>query len=68
MEKLLWHAAEDLTPADRAADYTQAIMDLGATVCRSRNPDCQHCPVAEDCRARIEGRTGELPGRRPRKT
>ncbi|AKS42007.1 A/G-specific adenine glycosylase [Wenzhouxiangella marina] len=68
VEKLLWQAAEELTPDNRAADYTQAIMDLGATVCRPRNPDCRRCPVAEDCRARIEGRTEELPGRRPKKT
>jgi A/G-specific adenine glycosylase len=63
----LWALADAYTPADRAADYTQAIMDLGATVCRRGKPRCEQCPVAEDCRARIEGRVAALPVRRKRK-
>jgi A/G-specific adenine glycosylase len=43
------------------ATYTQAIMDLGATVCRRSKPRCDVCPIAAGCRARIEGRQGELP-------
>ena len=66
-QRRLWALAEADTPADRAADYTQAIMDLGATVCRRGKPRCAQCPVAEDCRARIEDRTAELPVRRRRK-
>jgi A/G-specific adenine glycosylase len=65
--RALWSASEARTPARRAADYTQAIMDLGATLCTARNPSCTICPVARDCRARIEDRIGELPGRKPRR-
>jgi len=68
VERCLWGEAEARTPVARAADYTQAIMDLGATVCMPKNPACRLCPVAEDCRARIEGRQAELPGPRPSKT
>ncbi|MFO7582289.1 A/G-specific adenine glycosylase [Guyparkeria sp.] len=63
----LWALADQRTPPGRAADYTQAIMDLGATVCRRGTPRCEACPVREDCRARIEGRAAELPVRRRRK-
>jgi A/G-specific adenine glycosylase len=57
----LWELAERHTPHDDVATYTQAVMDLGATVCTRANPRCAECPVAEDCRARIEGRTAQLP-------
>ncbi len=66
-QRELWALAEARTPPKRAADYTQAIMDLGATVCRRGRPLCETCPVAGDCRARIEGRATELPVRRRRK-
>ncbi len=61
----LWAEADARTPNDRAADYTQAIMDLGATVCTTRNPTCMLCPVQADCRARLDGRIAELPGKKP---
>jgi A/G-specific adenine glycosylase len=48
-------------PHDRAGDFNQAVMELGATVCRPRNPDCDRCPLAPHCRARAEGTAGELP-------
>ena len=63
----LWHEAELRTPHDRAADYTQAIMDLGATLCRRRTPLCEQCPVSEDCIARIERLQHTLPTPKPRK-
>lgn len=47
--------------------YTQGQMDLGATVCTRTNPDCAHCPLAEDCMARIQGRQRELPLARARR-
>ncbi len=65
--KQLWREAEKRTPPDRAADYTQAIMDLGATVCTPRRPACMLCPVQADCRARLEGRIDQLPERKPRR-
>jgi A/G-specific adenine glycosylase len=52
-------AAEALTPADRPGDFAQAMMDLGATVCRPRNPACHACPLAGDCLAFASG-TPEL--------
>ena len=64
----LWQQAEQRTPNDRAADYTQAIMDLGATVCRRTKPLCAQCPVSADCIAHIEQRQHTLPTPKPRKT
>jgi len=59
--------AEKLLPARRIEIYTQALMDLGATVCRRTNPACGRCPVAKDCVAKREDRVDELPARRKRK-
>jgi A/G-specific adenine glycosylase len=57
----LWRLADDNTPTGNVAVYTQAVMDLGATLCTRSKPRCDDCPIASDCRARIEGRQGELP-------
>ena len=62
----LWSEAEARVPAARCADYTQAIMDLGATVC-VRAPQCTRCPVSADCVALRDSRTHELPRRRARR-
>jgi len=67
VERELWRYATALTPSLRAADYTQAIMDLGATLCTSRNPACERCPQAVSCVAKQSGRVSELPTPRPRK-
>jgi A/G-specific adenine glycosylase len=45
----LWQVAARVTPLRNAGDFNQAIMDLGATVCRPRNPECPACPVRPDC-------------------
>ncbi len=47
--------AELLTPAERPGDYAQAMMDLGATICTSRNPRCLLCPIAAHCAGRLAG-------------
>ncbi len=60
-EKQLWSWAETLTPDDCPHDYAQAIMDLGATICTPRDPDCEHCPLQELCQARKEGLAAALP-------
>ena len=60
MAKRLWQLAERCTPAARVDGYTQAIMDLGATVCLRRKPLCLQCPLAEACVARRTGRQHEL--------
>jgi A/G-specific adenine glycosylase len=57
---VLWQRAEENTPASDLANYTQAIMDLGATLC-VRKPRCADCPIAQDCVARIESRQDQLP-------
>lgn len=46
---------EILTPNERPGDFAQAMMDLGATICSSRNPGCVLCPLADECRGRREG-------------
>jgi A/G-specific adenine glycosylase len=63
----LWSRAEALLPGREVAAYTQALMDLGATLCLRAQPRCAVCPVAVDCVARNEDRVGELPAPRPRK-
>ena len=68
VQALLWNEAERLMPNDRIADYTQAIMDLGATICSRSKPRCGDCPVAQDCIARAQNRTAELPKRKPPST
>lgn len=60
-EKSLWRLAERHTPTARVAEYTQAIMDLGATVCRRVRPDCAHCPVQRGCKAYRLGRPEDFP-------
>ena len=62
----LWQRAESLLPKRGIETYTQALMDLGATVC-VRSPNCPACPVKRGCVAWREGRTNEIPAPRPRK-
>ena len=64
----LWRIAERQLPKTRVADYTQALMDLGATVCTPVKPDCPACPLRTHCIARREDRIAELPERKPTKT
>ncbi|MGI9211476.1 MAG: A/G-specific adenine glycosylase [Methylococcaceae bacterium] len=61
----LWHLAEQLTPSERVADYNQAMMDLGATLCVRRKPLCHVCPVQAGCQAFQSGQVDELPEARP---
>jgi A/G-specific adenine glycosylase len=67
VEKALWRQAEALLPHWDIETYTQALMDLGATVCTHAAPRCGECPVATDCIARREGRIAELSSPRPKK-
>jgi A/G-specific adenine glycosylase len=64
---MLWQQSEACTPAKDVAAYTQAIMDLGATVC-TRTPACTVCPMAGGCVAAGEGRQAEFPGKKPKRT
>lgn len=66
VNRMLWELAETNTPHERVRDYTQAIMDLGATVCTRRKPRCNVCPLSASCRAHKHGLTGEIPASRAR--
>jgi len=65
VEKRLWTIAETLMPQARLADYTQAQMDFGATLCTRAKPACAICPLRDGCVALRDGRTAELPSPRP---
>jgi A/G-specific adenine glycosylase len=65
--KCLWARADACTPPVRTAAYTQAIMDLGATLCTRTRPACTVCPMSEICVAAREGRQAELPGAKMRR-
>lgn len=66
--KTLWAAAKHYTPQERVADYTQAMMDLGATVCTRSKPNCQACPLNENCAGLEVGDALKYPGSKPKKT
>jgi len=68
VEKDLWPLAERLLPKRGIVRYTQALMDLGATLCSRSKPDCAACPLARQCVATKQGRVHELPAPRARKT
>jgi len=65
VQQRLWALAEACTPRARVADYTQAIMDLGATLCTRGRPACDQCPVRAGCAARRTGRQADYPAPRP---
>jgi A/G-specific adenine glycosylase len=60
-ERVLWQKAEALLPKTGIEAYTQGLMDLGATLCRTRAPRCDDCPLGGDCVARAEGRPEAYP-------
>jgi len=60
-ENKLWQLAEQHTPQQRVADYTQAMMDLGATLCRRHRPACIVCPLKQDCMAYRQGNPEAYP-------
>ncbi len=63
----LWALSEALLPGARLADYTQALMDLGATLCTTRKPQCANCPVAGDCAAYAQNTVAQFPQPKPKK-
>jgi A/G-specific adenine glycosylase len=65
VQKQLWNEAEDRLPPQRGADYTQAIMDLGALVCTRTKPSCDQCPVSVDCMALQQDQVEHFPSPRP---
>ncbi len=69
VEQRLWMLAQTLLPKEtkRIEDYTQGLMDLGATLCKPKNADCAQCPMRVCCEAHAQGRVHELPTPKPRK-
>jgi A/G-specific adenine glycosylase len=67
VQKLLWRHAETHTPHKRVGHYTQAIMDLGATVCSRSKPKCNLCPLGTTCDANASGTQDQYPTRKKRK-
>jgi len=67
IENKLWLEAEAFTPFERFDDYTQAIMDLGATLCTRSKPTCGVCPLQENCQAYALNRVKEFPFSKPKK-
>ncbi|HVY53219.1 MAG TPA: A/G-specific adenine glycosylase [Gammaproteobacteria bacterium] len=63
----LWELAEQYTPADRVADYSQVMMDLGATICTRKNPRCNECPLQTYCLAHQTGIANELPTKKAKR-
>jgi A/G-specific adenine glycosylase len=57
----LYALAASITPDEASGDFAQAMMDLGATICTPRSPDCPRCPIAGSCAARAEGTPERYP-------
>ena len=67
VQNTLWEWAEHFTPQNQTAGYTQAMMDLGATICTRGKPDCSACPLREDCIALHTDQVRMLPTPKPKK-
>lgn len=65
--KRLWQYAEQNTPSERVGDYTQAMMDMGATLCTRSKPSCLLCPLQTHCAAYLTGRPTDYPHPKPKK-
>jgi len=63
----LWGLAESLLPRKHVREFNESLMELGATVCKPRNPDCPHCPLAKFCEANGHAVQHELPVKTPRR-
>ena len=66
--KQLWQLAEQYTPDTRLPDWTQAMMDMGATLCTRSKPACEQCPIAQWCEAHAQGKETDYPESKPKKT
>ncbi|MFC3283263.1 A/G-specific adenine glycosylase [Litchfieldella rifensis] len=67
VERVLWRLAERYTPSERLPHYTQAMMDLGATVCSRGKPSCLLCPFEDVCTAHARGEERRFPESKPKK-
>lgn len=67
VQRRIEQLTEAMIPPDCAADFTEALMELGALICTPGRPDCDRCPWFDACAAREEGNAAELPNRPKRK-
>lgn len=67
VKKRFWDYANSCMPQQRCADYTQAIMDLGALCCTSKKPDCLNCPLQNHCQAFKSGEQLQYPTKKIKK-
>ncbi len=68
VNKKLWDYARLCMPEQRCRDYTQAIMDLGATCCTTKNPHCTQCPLQLGCLAKLKNKVQDYPNKKLKKT
>ncbi len=68
IEQRLWELAEHYTPPQQVSEYTQAIMDLGATCCTRGKPNCENCPLQQGCLAYQQGNPRDYPTPKPKKS
>lgn len=66
VEKELWTLAEQLLPAHSSRQYTQAMMDLGATLCTRTKPECDRCPLSAECAGLKTGQPTQFPNSKPK--
>lgn len=67
VEQQLWQIAEQVTPVAQVAEFNQAMMDVGATVCTRSKPKCPQCPLKVQCQAALKGEQTLFPGKKPAK-
>ena len=67
LEKQLWQKAHQLTPMSQSRRFSQGLLDLGATVCKARQPLCEQCPLAADCQALLQNRVSDFPNAKAKK-
>ncbi|MBA3535400.1 MAG: A/G-specific adenine glycosylase [Tatlockia sp.] len=67
VKQKLWQLAQQCMPKERCADYTQAIMDLGAICCTTRNPNCANCPLQTGCVAKEQNLVSLYPHKKVKK-
>lgn len=65
--KALWETAESVLPNENYRAYSQAMMDLGATLCTAKTPACTRCPLQDLCAANATGEQLRYPGKKPKK-
>lgn len=61
IQQKIYHCLVQRFPEDRASDFTQSLMELGALICVPRNPQCENCPIQEECEAYLQNKQEDWP-------